>query len=64
MALTHCSCNKGLKPEIIPSDFPEDLPKTAYAQNLAEYPVATVSLHNAMLPYITSLSIRVDCIFG
>ncbi|KAG7575261.1 hypothetical protein FFLO_00425 [Filobasidium floriforme] len=35
----------GLKPEIIPSEFPENLPKSMFAHALAEYPIATVSSH-------------------
>lgn len=31
----------GLRPEIVPSTFAEDLPKDQYEGNLADYPIAT-----------------------
>ncbi len=34
---------KGFSPEIIPSNFEENLPKSAYAHNLADYPMATAA---------------------
>lgn len=55
-SLIDCDCiprvavMQGLKPEIIPSEFPENLPKSAYAHALAEYPIATVSRN----PYTSS----------
>jgi len=32
---------KGLRPEIIPSTFAEDLPKVTFQGRLADYPIAT-----------------------
>lgn len=32
---------QGLRPEIVPSTFAEDLPHDQYADNLADYPIAT-----------------------
>jgi hypothetical protein len=37
------SVDQGLKPEIVPSKFAEDFPHKDHANDLAGYPVATVS---------------------
>lgn len=42
MALVHkLITSQGLRPEIIPSKFAEDLAKDLYDGNLADYPIAT-----------------------
>ncbi|GFZ42878.1 hypothetical protein JCM24511_00596 [Saitozyma sp. JCM 24511] len=39
----------GFKPEIIPSEFAEDLPKTQFEGKLADYPIATAEVYERLI---------------